>query len=51
MFAEDAIERLTWERQRPAEVDQIMDPLITKPVDIHPADVVNTPWAGTEIQE
>ena len=51
MFAEDAVERLTWEWERPAEVNQIMNVLITKPVDIHPAGVVNTPRAGTEIQE
>jgi hypothetical protein len=51
MFAENAVERLTGERERPAEVDQVMNVLITKPVDIHPEGVVNTPWTGTEIQE
>ena len=51
MFAEDAIERLAWERQRSAEVNQIMHVLISNSIDIHPVSIVNTTRSGTKIQE
>jgi hypothetical protein len=51
MFAEDTIERLIWERERSAEVNQIVHVLITKSIDIHPVSTVNASRAGTEVQE
>lgn len=49
VFAENAIERLVWERERSAEVNLIMDVLIPKPIDIHPMSIVNAPRAGAEV--
>ena len=51
MLAEDTAERLVGERQRPAEINQVMDILIAKPIDIHPVNIVDAPRAGTEIQK
>ena len=51
MFAEDTVERLIWERERSAEVNQIVHVLITKSIDIHPVSTVNASRAGTEVQE
>ena len=51
MLAEDAIKRFVWEREGPAEVNQIMHVLITKPVDIHPVGIVNAPRSRTKIQK
>jgi hypothetical protein len=49
MFAENAIERLVWERERLAEINPIMDVVIPKPVDIHPMIIVNAAGAGAEV--
>jgi len=51
MFAEDAIERLIWERERSAEVNEIVYVLIMKPIDIHPMSIVDTPRSRAEVQE
>jgi len=51
MFAEDTVERLIRERERSAEVNQIVHVLITKSIDIHPVSTVNASRAGTEVQE
>jgi hypothetical protein len=51
VFAEHAIERLTWERERPAEVNQVVHVLIMKPIDIHPVRIVNASRTGAEVQE
>jgi hypothetical protein len=51
MLAEDTFKGLVWEREGSAEVNQIMHVLISKPVDIHPAGIVNAPRPRTKIQE
>ena len=45
VLAEDAVKRFVWEREGSAEVNQIMNVLIAKPVDIHPTGIVNAPWS------
>ena len=51
VFAKDTVERIVGKRQSAAQIDSIVNILITKPININPVNIVNPSRAGTEIQE
>ena len=51
MFAKDTVEAFVWERERPAEINEVVHILVTKSVDIYPVRFVDTSRAGAKVQE